>query len=511
MNLQQDTLLRTMLNPGFYPHPVDQLEFIETHISQVFLTGQYAYKIKKAVNFGFLDFSDLQQRKFYCEEELRLNSRLAPGIYLEIIPITESHNQLMLNGDGNCIEYAIKMKQFDQAGLLSHLIKDKRLNIEHIHQLAEVIASFHQAINRLDRSSPLGDPNEIIKPVMHNFELLRPIINTAQLTTLTEIEDSSLLLHQQLSHVFNGRKQQGFIRECHGDLHLGNITLIDNNVVPFDGIEFNDSFRWIDTMSEIAFLLMDLEDHQKPDYACEFINHYLEITGDYHGLQVLNYYKLYRAMVRAKVTGLRLQQLNSSTDEYHHDADELNNYLQLAMGYCQLEKGSIIITHGISGSGKSWLANQLKNNINAIVIHSDKERKRRFSNQPDLYSDNITEKVYEHLLATANDIISAGYNALVDATFLSPEHRQQFKHAADKLDVEFYILNCIADKSILESRLQLRSKENNSMSDADINILHKQLENYQPLTDKEQVYTIDIATEDKIDFKEITKFLKAKK
>ena len=293
-----------MLKPGFYPDPVDRVEFIETHISQVFLTGQYAYKVKKAVDFGFLDFKELNKRKFYCEEELRLNGRLAPEIYLEVIPITKSQNEILYNGDGEVIEYAIKMKQFNQDGLLSNLVEENRLTIEHIIDLSKVIAEFHQQISSIDQSSELGNADEILKPVLHNFEILRPILQPDQLSVLEEIEQKTLTLHKQLSDFFITRKTNGFIRECHGDLHLGNITLINNRVIPFDGIEFNDSFRWIDTMSEIAFLIMDLEDHKRKDYANEFINRYLEYTGDYQGLTGLRYYKIYRAMVRAKVTGL---------------------------------------------------------------------------------------------------------------------------------------------------------------------------------------------------------------
>ena len=511
MNSQQDILVSAMLMPGFYPDPTNHVELIETHISQVFLTGQFAYKIKKPVNFGFLDFTDLNKRKFYCEEELRLNGRLAPEVYLDVIPITKSEDIISLNGSGTVIEYAIKMKQFDQQGLLSHLVKDNRLSTDQIMSLARIIATFHQSILKLESCSHLGDADEILNPVMHNFEILRPIVNNQLLVKLNKIKEACLTLHRELKPEFIKRKQNGFIRECHGDLHLGNIALINNKIVPFDGIEFNDSFRWIDTMSDVAFLIMDLEDHQQYEYAIEFLNHYLGITGDYQGLKVLRYYKIYRAMVRAKVTGLRLQQLSTNSEEYSDDIKNLNNYLDIALQYCTTKKTSITITHGISGSGKSWLSDKIKSRINAIVIHSDNERKRLFSeSDKDLYSPITTDKVYKHLLDCTKDIIESGYSALVDATFLDAKYRDMFRETAATSDMDFHILNCKTSKNILESRILKRQKEKISVSDADINIMHKQLDNYQPLNENELSFSITVDSGSTIDFDSIIRSLTCK-
>lgn len=511
MNLQQDTLRDAMLDPEFYPDPVDHVELIETHISQVFLTGQYAYKIKKPVNFGFLDFSELKRRKFYCEEELRLNGRLAPDVYLDVIPITRSDNSIKFNGDGDIIEYAIKMKQFPQQGLLSHLVEKDQLTKEQITELAEVIAEFHQNIEKLGNSSDIGTASEILKPVNHNFEILQPLLDAAQQEKLNKIRKESLSLHQQIKTFLEERKQLGFIRECHGDLHLGNIALINNHVTAFDGIEFNDSFRWIDTISEIAFLTMDLDDHQQSTYATIFLNHYLEITGDYEGLTTLTFYKIYRAMVRAKVVGLRRTQLKSDCDEYNQDTKELNNYLQLAERYCNTEKGNIIITHGISGSGKSWLATRLRNQIRAIHISSDRERKRRYMNtKTDLYSQETTDKVYHSLAKISEHIIESGYNALVDATFLNPEYRHQFEQLATKLNCKLIILNCKTDKSLLEARIKKRRIDNNNLSDADISIMHKQLESYLPLQENELNHVITIDYSEELDLDKIIKDIKQK-
>ncbi|MCW8853179.1 MAG: AAA family ATPase [Gammaproteobacteria bacterium] len=508
MNSQQDILLSAMLKPGFYPDPTNHVELIETHISQVFLTGQYAYKIKKPVNFGFVNFTDLNKRKFYCEEEVRLNGRLAPDVYLDVIPITKSDNQIAFNGDGIIIEYAIKMKQFNPTGLLINLAKDNKLTIDHIISLANIISEFHQNIAKLDSHSTIGEADEILKPVIENFNILEPVIDRSLLVKLNKIKEASLILHNNLKSSFVTRKQNGFIRECHGDLHLGNIALINNKIVPFDGIEFNDSFRWIDTISDIGFLIMDLEDHHYHEYACEFLNQYLEITGDYPGLCVLGYYKIYRAMVRAKVSGLRLQQLTTKNDEYTRDIDELKNYLNLAEKYCNKNPVSIIITHGISGSGKSYLADKLKNRIKAIVIHSDRERKRLFSRlKKELYSSDTTDKVYRYLLESAKAIIDSGYSAIIDATFLNFKYREEFKRMADSMEVSFFILNCKTSKHTLESRIVQRDMEKTSLSDADLTVMHKQIASYKPLKESELAYTIKIHTESKIDLEAIYRSL----
>ena len=287
----------------------EAVEVVETHISWVLLAGDYAYKIKKAVNLGFLDFSTLEKRRFYCAEELRLNRRLAPDLYLEVVPIAGSADHPVLNGPGPAIEYAVKMRRFPQACLLDQVLLRGELTPETIDAIARRIADFHGRTAIADNESPFGTPERAHLPVAENFAQIRPRLrDNEDLIRLDELERWSEREYQARFNALAARKARGLIRECHGDLHLGNMALLDGEAVPFDCIEFSDNLRWIDVISEAAFLAMDLQDRGRPDLARRFLNAYLEQTGDYEGLEVLRYYLVYRAMVRAKVACIRAGQ-----------------------------------------------------------------------------------------------------------------------------------------------------------------------------------------------------------
>ncbi|MGZ5017019.1 MAG: AAA family ATPase, partial [Methylobacter sp.] len=280
---------------------------IETHISWVLLTGQYVYKIKKPVNFGFLDFSTLEKRRFCCNEELRLNRRLASELYLEVVPVTGTPDRPQLGGTDTAIEYAVKMTRFPSGQLLNEYAKLGQLNAETIDQLADSIAGFHEAVERTDESSPYGDSVNIKHWFDENFDHIRPLLATdIQKQQLQNIQQWGDCEWRSLADLMQRRKRQGYVRECHGDLHLGNITLINDKVIPFDCIEFNPMLRWIDVISEVAFLFIDLLHFGYEHYAYRFLNRYLQYTGDYEGLVLLRYYLVYRALVRAKVALLRM-------------------------------------------------------------------------------------------------------------------------------------------------------------------------------------------------------------
>ena len=497
-------LTQAMLQADSYDHPVSNIELIETHISQVFLTGDYAYKIKKPVDFGFLDFRTLAQRKFFCEEELRLNRRLAPDIYLEVVPITVSAGKIQLRGAGEIIEYAIRMRQFDAHNLLNRLLASAAISHQHILSLADAIADFHSVIE-INRTDAFGSADDVIKPVIENFRILNTYIKPApQRQQLAAIQANSLRTHSALKVIFMQRKLAGHIRECHGDLHTGNIALTSNKIIIFDGIEFNASLRWIDTISDIAFLIMDLQDQQQPGYANLLLNRYLEISGDYDGLAVLTFYKMYRAMVRAKVCCLRLQQSDISPEASVLLHQQLQNYLDLALQYCQPTTPFLAITCGVSGSGKSWLAQQLAEPTAAIVIRSDKERKRLPDiSADDLYLTQNTDRVYALILQLARQVAEYNYSVIVDATFLTIFWRERAQSIAQQMGFKFHILHCQADSRILERRIAQRQTESTNLSNADSKVLHHQLATLQPLAASEQAFTIEIDTSREIDFNAI--------
>ena len=501
MNNPVEILVQAMLEPGFYDHPVDQVELIQTHISWVFLTGDYAYKLKKPVNFSFLDFTQLKQRKFYCEEELRLNRRLAPEIYLSVIPITEEGNKYQLGGQGAIIDYCVKMRQFDQQCLLNIRIEQDLLTLEQIQQLADKLSSFHNMIPHTTVDQVFGSVDEVLKPVIQNFITLKPILSDEyDIHLMEDIEQKSISRHNTLRDIFKQRKTNGYIRECHGDLHLGNIAIINNEIVIFDCIEFNERFRWIDTMSELAFIYMDLQEHQKYELASHILNRYLEKTGDYEGLAVIKFYLSYRAMVRAKVCGLQLNQQAIASEEWKRNNISMKKYLALASAYNTKEKQFIAITHGISGSGKSWISSRLANRTSAIHIRSDVERKRLFIDNPEtMYSEEITELTYKHLLNIAKNIINYNFSVIVDATFLKIKYRQIFEELSKEMGIPYYILACKAKDNTILQRIRQRESDINNVSDATIDVMHKQQGFIENFSDSENKFKIEIDTSKAVD------------
>ena len=501
----QRNLIRSLKDPSVYPHETDQLQLIETHISWVFLSGVYAYKIKKALNLGFLDFSTLDKRKFYCEEELRLNGRLAPELYLTVIPITGTPDHPQLGGSGEAFEYAVKMRRFPQQALLSHMLKQHLLADTHVRQIIAEVTNFHQTIPAATAGTRYGNPDHVAAPVHENFVQIRECTHDPEHLEL--VEQVRAWTEQQFESSFRSfrrRKEQGFIRECHGDMHLGNMAVVDDRIVIFDGIEFNPDLYWIDVMSEVAFLCMDLEYHEKRDFVYRFLNGYLETTGDYQGLRVFRYYLTYRAMVRAKVACIRLSQ-EAGRGLQWPQAQEFERYLRLALSYTQPQRPALFITHGLSGSGKSTLSGPLVEPLAAIRIRSDRERQRMFGKGKreggavtigeGVYSGDATRQTYGKLAELAEAVLQSGYSVIIDATFLERQQRDEFKQLADRVKAPIHILFFHADADVLRQRIRGRQREGNDISEADLSVLEHQLAVYAGLEADEQSYTVTIDTE----------------
>lgn len=498
------SLIQALLNPAAYPHPVTHIELIETHISWVLLTGQYAYKIKKNVQFDFLDFSTLDKRHFYCQEELRFNSRFAPDLYLQVVPISGSPQQPQMNGRGEAIEYAVQMQQFDGSQLLSHIADRGELSAAIIDQLAELTANFHKNAKSDTSSSHFGKPQETHHWFQGNFAHIRPLINNErflqQILQLEQWGEQALLKNKRLMEL---RKQQGFIRECHGDLHLGNITLIDGRVTPFDGIEFNPSLHWIDVISEIAFVIMDLQQRGLNQLAYRFLNRYLSVSGDYEGLALLPYYLVYRAMVRCKVALLRWQQHRKP-----QDLQEAETYANLAESYSQPQSPKLFITHGYSGSGKSTFSAKIAENLGFIHLRSDVERKRLIDTPEQgqtqksadnevnqgLYTPDNVLLVYHRLAELASSLLDEGFSVLIDAAFLQSRQRELFAELASEKQVGFLILDFYAPEQELKRRISARQQSGNDASEATLAVLAHQLKTAQTFSGNELGHVIQIDT-----------------
>ncbi|MCL4747818.1 MAG: AAA family ATPase [Burkholderiaceae bacterium] len=508
----QQILIRALRNPSVFPHAADRWQLIETHISWVVLCGPYAYKIKKALDLGFLDFTTLVKRRFYCEEELRLNSRLAPDLYLAVVPVTGTAAQPQLGGPGAAVEYAVKMRRFSQCGLLSDMARHDRLKDTHIDQIVTQVAKFHLEIPCASAEAPYGTPDHVHAPVLENYvQILEHTDDPRHVQWINDLKVWTDRQHRRCYRQFERRKQQGFVRECHGDMHLGNIAMVDDAPVIFDGIEFNPDLYWIDVMSEVAFLFMDLEGHDKRDYAFRFLNGYLELSGDYSGLQVLPYYLAYRATVRAKIASIRL--IQDSGRDTSQSLEELERHLKLAISYTQPQRRVLLITHGLSGSGKSTLLAPISEHMGAIRIRSDRERQRLFGKGErdgvaagigsGVYSSDATLQTYATLENLAQGILESGYPVIVDATFLTRSQREPFKLLARRLEVPLRILFFHADAAELKRRVEARRRNGRDISEADLTVLEHQLQVYSGLEADEQNDTIAIDTQSTCDSRKI--------
>lgn len=503
-------LIENLQNQALYDHAVEKFEVIETHISWVLLTGQYVYKIKKPVNFGFLDFSTLEKRHFYCEEELRLNRRLAPHLYLGVVAIHGSEEHPELGGQGPVIEYAVKMYQFPQSAQLDRVLTDQGLDVLVMDKLASKVAHFHLSLDPVNKDSGFGDISHVREPVLENFRHIRASIKDHTSSPLLDkLELWSQQQLEKLAELIQQRSAQGFVRECHGDMHLRNIALLDDDIIIFDCIEFNKNFYMIDVMSEIAFLIMDFEDRQQDILAQRFLNSYLEITGDYEGLRLLRFYKVYRALVRAKVDALRLGQEKTGTLTYDQTFKAFLQYLKLAERYTHPTAPCLLINHGLSGSGKSAGTRALLEKYPAIQVRSDVERKRLFNIadnnnstaaiEKGIYTAKATQMTYARLLDITQCLLSEGYSVVVDAANLKLQQRQLFIELAKLIRIPYFILAYKASVETLRERVILRKQQGSDVSDATLEILQYQIENHEPLSGDEKPFVIEIDTDKNMD------------
>ncbi|MBB2497444.1 bifunctional aminoglycoside phosphotransferase/ATP-binding protein [Aquipseudomonas ullengensis] len=497
-------LIAALQNPALYPHAVDGFQVIETHISWVLLTGPFAYKIKKPVNFGFLDFTSLDARQHFCGEELRLNQRLTEGLYLEVLPITGSESAPQLGGAGPAIEYVLKMRQFPQSQLLSAVQARGELTPAHIDALAEQIAGFHARTPAVATTHPLCEPQAIVAPMRQNFEQIRPLLSDAadlrQLDALDAWVEASI---SRLEPLLARRAAAGAIRECHGDIHLGNATLLDGKAVLFDCIEFNEPFRLIDIALDAAFLAMDLEDRGLKALSRRFVSAWLEHSGDYDALELLNLYKTHRALVRAKVA---LFSLAHQTDEQQRAAtlSQYRNYANLAESYSAIPTPFLAITTGVSAVGKSHVALRLVEALGAIRLRSDVERKRLFGEQSgeknDLYSgiytQEATQATYQRLHQLADSALHAGYPVVLDAAYLKQAQRSAAWQVAEQNGDPFLILDCQAPQEVIAGWLQQRQSEGGDPSDATLEVIQAQQANREALSDDEQAHSKRVDTHD---------------
>lgn len=487
-----------------FPHATHNIEWRETHISQILLTGEWVYKIKKPVDFGFLDFSTLDKRKHFCEEELRLNRRSAPELYVSVEALCRDDQGYNFCGRGEVIDYAVKMKQFDPESLLLNRMQGVSGQDSFFQTLGYSLARFHSSAAVSGVDEDFGEPESVCFPVEENFRQIKPRLSAqTDKDRLEKIKAWSLEQGERLRPVFETRKQLGMVRECHGDLHLANIALIDDKPVMFDCIEFNERFRWIDVASDLAFLLMDMEFHGYFRQANILLNSYLEYSGDYELLKVLTYYKVYRALVRAKVAVLRMEQAHG--DEANSLLQQFRQHLDYAESSFTSSDKYLAITCGVSGSGKSTVARKLAAQSGAVHLRSDVIRKQIAGlkpldssvdldpDNPDaLYSKAYTIKTFEQLETLAQAVLVMDYPVIVDATFLKAFARAPFQLLAEKLGVPFHILYLDVPETTLVKRILQRQSSGQDASEAGVEVMKQQLLDWEPFLEREESAVVRI-------------------
>ncbi len=508
-----------LLNRDAYPHPVQTIKLIETHISWVLLTGRYAYKIKKPVDLEFVDFSSLALRKHFCEEEVRLNRRLAPDLYLGVVVVAGSPGSPKLGGEGPAIEYAVKMRQFDHRATLDRLLARDQLTSNELGAFAAELARFHLGLPPCPADWQHGSPANFSRAAGLNYQQLQPLLQETQdldkLKSIQRWSDKHLLA---LEPYMRERKSAGWVREGHGDLHTANIVRIKDRLIAFDCLEFNGDFRWLDVISEVSFLGMDLAARNREDLAFWLFNRYLETTADYRSATLIDLYRVYYCVVRAKVAALTAAQTHAAHSEVVAQPATAD-YLDLAVRLTKKPRPKLLITHGLSGSGKTWLTDRLLARITAIRLRADLIRKSihglatEFDShsgiESGLYTAAATQLTYDHLAQLAGELLAANLTVIVDAACLKAWQRKLFATVAEERGVTWRILDCQAPTSVLRQRIEARRTAGKDASEADLTVLDHQIQTHEPLMEIEREHAVTVSMAADVDISNVVALLQA--
>ncbi len=491
--LMMRSILKSLLKPDAYPETTTSVELVQTHVSWIFLTDCYAYKIKKPVDLGFLNFSTIDRRRFYCNEEIKYNKRLCPDIYVGVVELRQNNGSVGFQEEGRILDYAVKMKRLPAERMMDRLVTDDTISMGEIREVARVIAEFHKTLPSSPAISEYGRPERIRFNWIENFDQTIPFENTTlPAPERQQIKSWVLSFLEQHEALLSTRIDNGFIRECDGDIHLENICLNDGKVYIFDCIEFSERFRCCDTAADTAFLLMDLDFNGRNDLSEEVLATYREITGDTVPRALLDFYKVYRAFVRGKVESIHSLDPDMSKQQRDNTLMRASRYFRLARGYIERSRltPTIFITCGLMGCGKSTLAAHLSFELGISCFNSDIIRKQMAGLLPEtkishafgqgLYSDHISQSTYDMMRKLAETELANGKSVIIDACFIHREARLLFADLARQYAARFVILSISCSEAINKRRLSTRSATGRSVSDGRAELLHQQRRDFEP-------------------------------
>lgn len=499
-SLDAERLVRELQRGEAYGRPGLEVGFLQTHISRLFFAGERVYKIKKPVELGFLDFSTLELRRQVCEEEVRLNRRLAPQVYLGVVPVTEAGDgTLRVGGEGPALEWAVEMVRLPEHGMLSNLLDRGEIDNEPMNALAELLARFHAEAPTGEGVDEHGSVRAVTFNVEENFAQLEPFVDAAASGAGPPVNVISRRQHdflaerartflEQRGALFEARLQAGRIREGHGDLHAGNVCFAEEGVVAYDCIEFNRRFRCADVACDLAFLTMDLDRRGYPGFSKYLERRYAAAAEDEELTELSGFYKQYRAVVRAKVAAMTASDPAVQQEAREELRRGARSYVQLAVGYDL--PPALILMCGLPASGKSWSAQALAQVLRAPVLHSDVRRKvlggiARTTRVQDgygagLYSQAAKQRTYDSLLEDAMERLGAGHTVILDATFSTRAFREPFAQAARREGFPLLVAHVSARDELVRERLEARAKDPHAVSDANLEVYLKARASFEP-------------------------------
>ena len=489
-------VIEALEQSGAYPERPASIEHLQTHISHLFLTPDYVYKVKKPVDFGFLDFSTFEKRRSFCYEELVLNQRTSPDVYLEVVKIRRGPGgRIAVDGSGQVLEHAVKMRRLPAASAMDQLLATDQVSESMARDLGSMVAAFHGKAAATPEISAYGSPEGVAQNVIENFDQTEPFvgrtISAGKHQRLKAYSETFLIEQRPL---LERRAAEGFVRDCHGDLHAAQVFFTDQGVRIIDCIEFTKRFRYTDVVSDMAFMAMDLDYAERPDLSRVFMESWLEVAQDPDAAALLDFYKVYRACVRGKVEGFRLDDPHVPKPEKDAAAQRARHYFNLAYYYIsKSEQPRLILSAGMIGTGKSTVARYVASDSGMALLSSDSVRKR-LAGVPaterhyepfgtGIYAPEFSQRTYQALFTLAGEYLSAGHSVVLDATFGRRAQRDRAAALAAEYGADFWVVECVAEEPIIEERLRRRQQRGTGVSDGRLEIYEREKSVFEPMDD----------------------------